>query len=163
MGGHPTNKIKNVTASTGSLGHGLPIAVGMAMAEKIKESNNKIYCVIGDGETNEGTIWESALLAANHKLDNLVVILDYNHSNDRALDLGDIEGKFNSFGWKTIRMDGHNTYDIEISLTAIAHRPIVLIADTIKGKGIKMMENNHEWHHKNPNEEEYNKIMEELK
>ena len=166
LGGHPTNKIKNVTASTGSLGHGLPIAVGMAMAEKIKGTNNKVYCIIGDGETNEGTIWESALLAANHKLDNLIVILDYNHSNDRALSLDNIIDKFKTFNWFTIDIDGHNIQQICVTVSNaryINDKPKMIIANTIKGKGIKIMENNPEWHHKTPNEEEYNKIMEELK
>lgn len=163
LGGHPTNKIKNIQASTGSLGHGLPMAVGIALSEKIKGTNNKVYCIIGDGETNEGTIWESALLASNHKLDNLYVILDYNRSNDRALKLDNLKDKFKAFGWVVNTVDGHNDYEIEIALSSYAQDiPKMIIANTIKGYGIKMMENNHEWHHKTPNEEEYNKILSEL-
>lgn len=162
LGGHPTNKIKNIQASTGSLGHGLPMAVGLALSEKIKGTNNKVYCIIGDGETNEGTIWESALLAANHKLDNLIVILDYNHSNDRALKLNDIKHKFKSFGWETIEINGHDENGIKSALLDEVNdknKPIIIISYTIKGNGVEMMENNPEWHHKTPNEEEYNKII----
>lgn len=163
LGGHPTIKIKNIQASTGSLGHGLPMAVGIALSEKIKGTNKKVYCIIGDGETNEGTIWESALLAANHKLGNLIVILDYNHSNDRALSLGDLKNKFKAFNWMVDEINGHNDYEIEIVLNSYPeHIPKMIIANTIKGHGIKIMENNHEWHHKTPNEEEYNKIINEL-
>lgn len=166
LGGHPTNKIKNIQASTGSLGHGLPMAVGIALSEKIKGTNKKVYCIIGDGETNEGTIWESALLAANHKLDNLIVILDYNHSNDRALEYHNLDEKFESFNWYTWNIDGHDTSKLEQTLNKLDSfkgNPFIIITNTIKGNGIKMMENNHEWHHKTPNEEEYNKILEELK
>jgi hypothetical protein len=96
LGGHPTNKLDNVFASTGSLGHGLPMALGIALGEKIKKTNKNVYVIIGDGESNEGTIWESALLASNHNLDNLYCIMDYNHSNDRALKLDNIVEKFKS-------------------------------------------------------------------
>ncbi len=166
LGGHPTNKIKNVQASTGSLGHGLPIAVGLALSEKIKGTNKKVYCIIGDGETNEGSIWESALLAANHKLDNLIVILDYNHSTDRALKLDSLMDKFHIFGWDASQVEGHNTQQLNTVISNanfIRSQPTMIIANTIKGKGIKMMENNPEWHHKTPNEEEYKQILEELK
>lgn len=159
LGGHPTNKIKNVRASTGSLGHGLPIAVGIAMAEKIKKSNENVYVIIGDGETNEGTIWESALLASNHKLDNLVCFIDYNHSNDRALKLDNLKNKFESFNWEVLEINGHNNFEIETTLNSISSKPKLIIANTIKGYGIPLMENNPEWHHKSPNEEEYQSII----
>lgn len=163
LGGHPSNKIKNVTASTGSLGHGLPIGVGMAMAEKIKKSDNKTFVLIGDGESNEGTIWESALLASNHKLNNLYCIMDYNHSNDRSLILDDIISKFKSFNWECISVDGHNKNELYDALSYESeNKPIFILANTIKGKGCKIMENNHAWHHKSPNQEEYSMIMNEL-
>jgi len=159
LGGHPSNKIKNITASTGSLGHGLPMGVGMALGEKIKNNNNKIYVIIGDGESNEGTIWESALLASNHKLNNLYCIMDYNHSNDRALKLDSLTDKFNSFGWHTIEVNGHDNDEIEKSLNTKIDKPVFILANTIKGNGIKMMENNPEWHHKSPTIENYNEII----
>lgn len=163
LGGHPTNKIKNIIASTGSLGHGLPLGVGMAMAEKIKETNKKTFVVIGDGELNEGTNWESALIASNHKLNNLTCILDYNHSNDRALKLDDVINKFNAFNWFCLEIDGHNINDIISALKIkTLEKPIFILANTIKGKGIKRMENNPEWHHKSPSELEYKEIIDGL-
>ena len=161
--GHPTNQLENVFASTGSLGHGLPISVGIALGEKIKKTNNKVYTVIGDGESNEGTIWESSLLASNHNLDNLYCIMDYNHSNDKALKLDDIIKKFESFNWECKSIDGHNHLDIiECLLTMNSNKPKFILANTIKGKGVSIMENNPEWHHKSPSDEEYIKIMNEL-
>ena len=162
LGGHPTDKIFGVESSTGSLGHGLPIGVGMALAYKIKKYNGKIYVVIGDGEANEGTIWESALLAKHHKLDNLYCIIDFNHSTDRAVNLGDLKNKFKSFGWNVIEIDGHDHSQIESALTYHSTIPTCIIANTIKGKGISMIENNPEWHHKFPNEEEYQQIINKL-
>ena len=163
LGGHPTNKIKNVKTSTGSLGHGLPIGVGVAMSEKIKNTNNNVFVVIGDGEANEGTIWESALLASHHKLNNLYCIMDYNRSNDRALKLDNVLNKFESFNWVCHEINGHN-YDEILSATSTISidKPTFILANTIKGYGIKIMENNPEWHHKTPTIEEYKKILETL-
>ena len=163
LGGHPTDKIEGVESSTGSLGHGFPIGVGLALGYKIKKYKNKIYTLIGDGEANEGTIWESALLANHHKLNNIYCIIDFNHSTDRALELGELENKFKSFGWDTITIDGHNHDAIFKALTYESDKPICIIANTIKGKGISFIENNPEWHHKFPNEKEYQDILGELK
>ena len=166
LGGHPhRSKLPWVEASTGSLGHGLPIAVGIAMALKIKKINRSVYVLIGDGESNEGTIWESALLASNHFLDNLILIIDYNHSNDRALNLGDLSSKFQSFGWHAVSVDGHNINELSINfqeLKNIENKPKVIIANTIKGFGIKSIENNPAWHHKSPNEQEIEIFSKEL-
>lgn len=164
LGGHPSNKIKNVKSSTGSLGHGLPMAVGLAMSEKIKKTQNKVFVVIGDGESNEGTIWESALLASNHKLDNLYCIMDYNRSNDRALKLDSVIDKFSSFNWKCIEIDGHSQSEILSALTSESRdsNPTFILARTTKGKRCKIMENNPEWHHKSPNDEEYESILQQL-
>lgn len=163
LGGHPTNKIKYVKASTGSLGHGLPIGVGMALGEKIKKTNKKVFVVIGDGESNEGTIWESALLASNHNLNNLYCIMDYNRSNDRALKIDNVIKKFESFNWHCLEIDGHSNEEIFNALNTNSNqKPIFILANTTKGKGCKIMENNPEWHHKTPNEEEYKKILKEL-
>jgi transketolase len=163
LGGHPTDKIDGIEASTGSLGHGLPIGVGLALAYKIKKYKGKIYVIIGDGEANEGTIWEAALLASHHNLTNLCCIIDYNHSTDRAVDLINLEYKFKSFGWETKMVDGHNHNDILDSLSKPNTRPLCIIANTIKGNGIPLIENIPEWHHKFPNEEEFNQIINNLK
>jgi transketolase len=164
LGGHPDcNKIKGVEASTGSLGHGLPMAMGMALGMKIRRLQHRVYTVVGDGECNEGSIWESALLASHHRLNNLVCIIDYNHSTDRALLLGNLCDKFSSFGWHTIRINGHVHDEIRDALNVIDdHRPIVIVADTIKGKGIKMLENNPAWHHRGPTQEEAIIMLREL-
>lgn len=162
LGGHPSNKIKNVECSTGSLGHGMPIGVGMAIGEKILGSDKKVFVVIGDGESNEGTIWESALLASHHNLNNLFCFLDYNHSNDRALILGDMKKKIESFGWNCLEIDGHDQIEILNSLTIKSEKPTFIIANTIKGKGCSIMENNPAWHHKSPSTEEIQLIFEKL-
>jgi transketolase len=163
LGGHPTDKIFGVESSTGSLGHGLPIGVGLALAYKIKKYKSKVYVIVGDGEANEGTIWESALLAKHHNLNNLYCIVDFNHSTDRAVDLGNLSMKFESFGWNVIEVNGHDHNDLLKALTSISNKPTCIIANTIKGKGIPMIENNPEWHHKFPNEEEYQSIINNLK
>lgn len=164
FGGHPdSNKIPGVEASTGSLGHGLPIAVGLALGARIKKNKKRIFCLVGDGECNEGTIWESALLAAHHGLSNLSCIVDYNHSTDRALGMGDIADKFRSFEWEVLEISGHNHGQILQALTYLPEkRPIAVIAETVKGCGIPRMENNPAWHHRVPTEEEYRSIIQEL-
>jgi transketolase len=164
LGGHPDmNKIKGVEVSSGSLGHGLPIAVGMAMALRIKKQEGRVYCLVGDGECNEGSIWESLLIASHHELTNLTCIVDYNHSTDRALDIYNLTDKFLNFGWRVYDIPGHDHGLLELMLTpGKLPKPTALIAQTIKGKGIKRMENNPEWHHKQPTKEELNEILKEL-
>lgn len=164
LGGHPdANKVPGVTASTGSLGHGLPIALGIALASKINSASNRIFCLVGDGECNEGTIWEAALLASHHKLSQLCCIVDFNHSTDRALDLGDLAGKFKSFGWDVLVIDGHNHSEIYRALSYKSDDlPVAIIAKTIKGFGIKEMENNPAWHHRSPNSKELEIFLKEL-
>ena len=165
LGGHPHfKKLEQIEASTGSLGHGLPIALGIALAKKIQSRPGKVYCLIGDGECNEGTTWESALLAEKLKLNNLVCIVDNNISQTRAIPTKNIATKFSSFGWETQTVNGHdrdllkdvlkNTHDI---------LPMCLVCNTIKGKGIREMEKNmFAWHHGPPNFEQYTRFMEEL-
>lgn len=164
LGGHPDmNKVKGVEASTGSLGHGFPIAVGMALSAKIQNKNNKVFVLVGDGELNEGSMWESIMLASHLKLNNLSCIIDYNHSTDRAIHLGDLTSKFTAFGWNVISVDGHNNDRIFYALNSHdQEKPMAIIANTIKGYGCKMMENNPEWHHKSPNSEQLKIMMEEL-
>lgn len=157
--GHP-KRGGAILASTGSLGHGLPIAVGLAFAKKLRKESGKVYCLVGDGECNEGTIWESIALAVHRKLDNLVVIVDQNHSSDRALDNQELEKKFGAFGCLTSNIDGHNE-DMITSITACtgSGKPFVVVADTIKGNGIPFMKNNPEWHNKKIDKETYEKSI----
>jgi transketolase len=167
LGGHPDrNKLAYVEASTGSLGHGMPIGVGVALSKKINTLPGNVYLLVGDGECNEGSIWESALLAAEHKLSNICCIVDHNHTTDRALKIDSIEEKFRAFGWETVLIAGH---DHEAIQGAFAHflmrqsnKPFCIIANTIKGWGVKMMENNPEWHHKTPSEQELEQILQAI-
>lgn len=164
LGGHADrNKVPGIEASTGSLGHGFPIAVGTALGLKILNKPQRVFALIGDGECNEGTIWESALLAAHHKLSNLCLVVDHNHSTDRALGLGDLAAKFGAFGWKTAVIDGHDHEQIFGTLSRTDEfRPTAVIAETIKGCGSKTMENNPAWHHRQPNPDELKILLEEL-
>jgi transketolase len=167
IGGHPClNKNILIEASTGSLGHGLPISIGIALANKIRNNDDKVYCLIGDGESNEGSIWEACLLANEHKLDNLCCIVDYNHSNDRAIDMHRMPSIFNGFGWDVQVVSGHNHIDLFNALTSCTKnnhdKPHVIIAETIKGFGCKTIENNPAWHHKIPNNDEYAMLLKEL-
>jgi transketolase len=162
FGGHPSIYIPEVVCSTGSLGHGFPIAVGIALGKKISKNLGIVYAIIGDGEANEGTIWESALVASHHKLNNLVCILDHNRSTNRALNIDNTIEKFKSFGWDTLEIDGHNHEQIEESLILIKDKPLFILAKTTKGKGCDIMENNPEWHHKSPDLETYNKLIEDI-
>ncbi|MBC7759205.1 MAG: transketolase [Phormidesmis sp. FL-bin-119] len=166
LGGHPDrNKIPWVEASTGSLGHGLPIAIGLALGNKIQKYPGRIFTIVGDGECNEGTIWESALLAAHHNLDNLCCVVDYNHSTDRALQVGNLIDKFRSFGWNAIGLSGHDhdeLFRLMNNIPAKSGMPTVLIAETIKGYGISSMENQPSWHHKSPSADEIELIIKEI-
>lgn len=165
LGGHPSSKkIGKVKISTGSLGHGLPFSVGLALAKKIKGESGNIYSLIGDGEANEGTIWESALLASSLGLDNLTCVMDFNRSGERAVKLTSCIGKFESFGWIAHDVsDGHDTKEIGQILKTKSNKPKFVQLSTIKGKGCKIMENNPEWHHRFPNsEEELNEILKSI-
>lgn len=164
LGGHPDrNKIPGVEVSTGSLGHGFPMAVGIAMGMKIKHLPGTVYVIAGDGEMNEGTMWEAVLLGKEHKLSNLVYILDYNHSGDRAIDLGNMVQKFEAFGWETVSVNGHDHTALAKALEPpTGEAPKAVIANTIKGFGCPTIENNPAWHHRSPNDEEYRQLMEEL-
>jgi transketolase len=161
FGGHPdSNKIKSVEASTGSLGHGFPFAAGIAYASKIRKIKNRTIVLIGDGESNEGTIWETCMLAAHHKLNNLVCIVDNNQSTFRSLKMTNLKNKFKSFGWDTKEVDGHNQSLLHKAIKFKSPKPLAIIANTIKGKGLDFMEKNHyEWHHKKIDSE----LLEEIK
>ncbi len=157
--GHP-KRGGAILASTGSLGHGLPMAVGLAKAKKIKGEKGRVFCLIGDGECNEGTIWESASLASHHKLDNLVVIVDQNHSSNRALDNLSLARKFEAFGFHPHSCSGHNESEIILGLDVeqCDAEPLVLVSENIKGNGVPLLQTN-EWHNKKLTREDYDKIL----
>jgi len=166
LGGHPDrNKISEVYASTGSLGHGFPISVGSALAKKIKGEQGKVICLIGDGEANEGSVWESFIVASKNKLNNLICIIDNNNSQVRSLPSKDLCKKLLTFGWNVWEVNGHDTDQLLRAFKSYdpEGRPAVIVANTIKGKGITDIENNmFAWHHRSPNEEEYKKFIKEL-
>lgn len=150
--GHP-KRGGAILASTGSLGHGFPMAVGLAMAKKIKGEPGRVFVLVGDGECNEGTTWESAMVAKHHKLDNLTVFIDQNHSSDRALNTGHLSHKFQAFGWDTIVGNGHDLEWLEYCPKSF-NNPFVIIVETIKGNGVPFLQKN-EWHNKKLTKEDY--------
>ena len=160
FGGHPdSNKIEGIECSTGSLGHGFPFAAGVAYGNKLLNVKSKVITLVGDGECNEGSIWETCMIASHHKLNNLICIVDKNKSSDRALKIDDLKSKFKSFGWHAVNIDGHSHKEIFKALNIKSKKPLAIIANTIKGKGINFMENNPEWHHKNLNQDLFKKII----
>ena len=170
--GHPDkNKVKGVDMTTGSLGQGLSAANGMALAGKLNKSNYRVYCILGDGELEEGQIWEAAMTSHHYKLDNLCVIVDNNNLQidgkvEDVMDIYPIVDKFKSFGFETIQIDGHNITQIMEAFgqaRKIKGKPTAIIAKTIKGKGVSYMENQAGWHGKAPNEDEYKRAINELK
>jgi len=169
--GHPDRVIlPYVEASTGSLGQGLSIAQGMALAAKIDNKNYKVYCMVGDGEIQEGQIWESLLSSPKFKLDNLIVILDYNKGQidgptNEVLNLEPLKDKLIAFNWDVQEIDGHDFEQIQKALDnadSLNGKPHFIIANTIKGKGVSFMEGVIDWHGKAPNKEQLEKALEEL-
>ena len=169
--GHPDMKnIPGVDMTTGSLGQGLSSANGMAIAGKMEGKNYRVYCILGDGEIEEGQIWEAAMTSAKYKLDNLCVIVDNNNLQidgkiEEVMSPYPIDEKFRSFGFQIINIDGHNIREIIDALDVaknVKEKPVCIIAKTIKGKGISYMENKAEWHGKAPNEEQYKLALKEL-
>lgn len=169
--GHPDiKKVPGVDMTTGSLGQGLSVAVGMALASKMNEAGCRVYCILGDGEIEEGQIWEACMAAYKNKLDNLCIVLDNNGLQidgkvEEISGLDNIEGKFRSFGLNVITVDGHNISGLIDSFdTAKQYKgaPTVIIAKTVKGKGVSFMENQASWHGTAPTEDEYEKAMMEL-
>ena len=156
LGGHPEIKVPGVEASTGSLGHGLPIGVGIALAGKIRKKNYRVGVVVGDGEINEGSIWEAAMSASKHKLSNLAVFVDYNkfQSYGRTSEVMDLEplcDKWRSFGFETTEVDGHDIPELERAMAKLpfdSSVPSALICHTVKGKGFTIAEGQADWHHK---------------
>lgn len=166
LGGHPDRtKSPYLEVSTGSLGHGLPIAVGLAYSLKKQYPKNspKVFCLIGDGEANEGTTWETLLFACSRKINNLIIIIDFNLSGERAIPMKNINKLFSGFNAELLITDGHDINKLYSILTKKnKSMPKIIIAKTIKGKGVKLMENNPVWHHKSPNESELDSLIKEL-
>lgn len=161
LGEHPDrNKVPAVDVSTGSLGHGFPTSVGMAAGFKAQGKANRVYSIIGDGEANEGSIWEAAFIADKLKLDNIVCLVDDNNS---ASHMNNIGGKFEAFGWAVKEVNGNDVSELETALRQRPGKPYLIWAHTIKGHGSSLMEKDPEgWHHRVINDTEYKSIMEEL-
>ena len=169
LSGHVSHKgIPGVEFSTGSLGHGFPVAVGMALAAKIKADKHKVYVLMSDGECDEGSNWESALFAPHHKLDNLIVIIDRNklqsiHSTEKTLALEPFVDKWKAFGWNVVEIDGHDHEQLKSAFNStVKHKPLCVVANTIKGKGVSFMENQVLWHYRSPQGSEYEAAMKDL-
>lgn len=166
LGGHPNVELNGIESATGSLGHGICFATGTAMAGKLATDNYMTYVVVGDGECEEGSVWEAAMFAANHKLDNMVVILDNNglqasDSVELVAPLGAIEDKWKSFGWHTVSINGHDYKELEGAFSEAMDRkgkPTIIIANTVKGKGLAIAENNKDWHSRAPKGIEWREI-----
>ena len=172
--GHPDMKhTPGVDMSTGSLGQGLSVANGMALASKMDKKGYRVYCLLGDGELEEGQVWEAAMTASKYNLDNLCAIVDCNElqligktDDIKGLNIDDIENKFKSFGFNTFRIDGNNIDSIISALMKAEQTkgmPTCIIAKTVKGKGVSFMENKPEWHGKAPSDEEFKRAIDELR
>ena len=163
LGGHPDyRKVPGIKFSTGSLGHGLPQSIGLALANRATDDARYTIVLCGDGELNEGSNWEAALLATHHHLSNLKLIVDYNKSSERALSVKKIPDAFSALGWDVSRVGGHNHEQLSQAIKIKSNAPHLIWAETIKGRGVSFMENNPEWHHKVPNEIEIQSIKKEL-
>ncbi len=170
--GHPNNKLPGIEMNSGSLGHGLPVCVGMALAGKMNQRPYRVYVVMGDGELAEGSVWEGAMAARQYGLDNLCAVVDRNRlqisgNTEDVMGHDDLHERFRSFGWHVIDVADGNDIDLldaafEEAKT-VKGKPSVLIANTVKGKGSSIMENKADWHHKVPTREEYAAIMKDLK
>ncbi len=171
MQGHPDmKKIPGVEMSTGSLGQGFSVSVGMALANKLDKKPGRVYTLLGDGELQEGIVWEAAMSASHYKLSNLTAIIDYNGlqidgKNDDVMTVKPIDEKFKSFGWNVIQIDGHNLEEIVSAFdqsVSFVTGPTAIVAKTIKGKGVSFMENQAGWHGKAPSDAEAKMAVEEL-
>jgi transketolase len=168
--GHPCIHTTGVDMSSGSLGQGISVACGMALSAKISKEDYRVYTVLGDGEIQEGMVWEAAMFASHYKLDNLIAVVDNNGlqidgSIDDVCSPYPIDEKFKAFGWHVIEIDGHDFDQIDSAFNeavSVKEKPVVIIQKSVKGKGVSFMENQVGWHGKAPNQEEYNIAMQEL-
>ena len=169
--GHPHNKLPGIEMNSGSLGHGLPVCVGMALAGKMNHKNYRVYTVMGDGELAEGSVWEGAMSASQYKLDNLCAVVDRNRlqisgTTEEVMHQDDVAERFRSFGWNVIDVkDGNSIEQLNAAFEeakTVKGKPTLLVANTVKGCGSSVMENKAAWHHHVPNDEEYAQIMKDL-
>lgn len=168
--GHVSHAVPGVEVSTGSLGHGLSIGVGMALAARADRRNGRVFCLLSDGECDEGSIWEAILFAPHHRIDNLVAIVDYNKiqsfgSVSDVLDLSPFADKWLAFGWHVIELDGHDLDVLATAMRAIPAaigKPTAIIAHTIKGRGVSFMEDRLEWHYKSPDSKQLAQALAEV-
>ena len=169
--GHPNNKLPGIEMNSGSLGHGLPVAVGMALAQKMDKRDSRTYVVMGDGELAEGSVWEGAMSATQYKLDNLCAVVDRNRlqisgTTEEVMHQDSVEDRFAAFGWNVLSVDGNDIDAMNRAFDdakATKGRPTLIVANTTKGKGSPVMENKAGWHHHVPSAEEYEQIMKDLK
>lgn len=170
--GHPNNKLPGIEMNSGSLGHGLPVSVGMALAGKMDKSGYRVYTVMGDGELAEGSVWEGAMAASHYKLDNLCAVVDRNRlqisgNTEDVMAHDDLHERFRSFGWNVIDVkDGNSIPQLKAAFDeakTVKNKPTVVIANTVKGKGSETMENKANWHHKVPSPEEVIQIKTDLR
>lgn len=170
--GHPNNKLPGIEMNSGSLGHGLPVCVGMALAGKMNHQSYRVYTVMGDGELAEGSVWEGVMAGSHYKLDNLCAVIDRNHlqisgNTEDVMTQDNLAERFAAFGWHVIHVsDGNDIGGLKDAFEeakTVKEKPSVLIADTVKGKGSSVMENKAEWHHRVPNEKELAQIREDLR
>jgi transketolase len=168
---HPVYRsAPGIEATSGSLGHGLPLGLGIAVAARIHKIDYRVYVVMSDGETNEGTVWEAAMLAPAQDLDNLAVIVDCNQwqATGRSRDItgiSSLKDKFEAFGWSSCDIDGHDVNALVEVLQKVpdgSGKPVAIIAHTIKGKGVSFMEDDNNWHYRIPNEKEVKKALQEI-
>lgn len=158
LSGHVSHKVPGVDFSTGSLGHALGVAAGMALAAKKDGKSYRVFTVLGDGECDEGSVWEAALFANHYKLGNLIAIVDHNHMQsldfcEKTIELEDFASKWKSFGWNVMELDGHDRDALKNAILNIKSvKPTVIIANTVKGKGVSFMENNILWHYRFPHD-----------
>ncbi|MDP8299949.1 MAG: transketolase [Candidatus Tantalella remota] len=168
--GHPQHGLPGLEISSGSLGQGLSVALGFALADRMDGIDARVYCLMGDGETNEGQVWEAAMTAAHYKLDNVCGIIDFNKLQIdgfccEVMDLGAYRKKWESFGWYAVEVDGHDLAALDKAFEetqGVKGKPQVVIAHTVKGKGVSFVENKAEWHGIAPKEDELEKALEEL-
>lgn len=153
--------------STGSLGHGPSVASGMALAKKINQNLGRVFCICGDGECNEGSVWEAVMFASTHKLNNLTLIIDFNNlqafgSTNDVINQSNLSERFKAFGFDSFDINGHDFEEIEKYLKFQSDKPVAIIAHTTKGKGVSFMENKLEWHYKSPNDEQLEIALSEI-
>ncbi len=163
---YSTRGVAGVEMSAGSLGHGANIGAGMAYAKHLRDLDGRVYVLMGDGECNEGSVWEAVMFAARFNLTNLILIVDHNHlqaygTDEEVLNMGDLVPKFREFGCDAISIDGHDHKQIYEAFSVESDKPRVIIAETVKGKGASFMEGRLEWHFKSPNKEQLEQIIRE--